>query len=362
MLRPKLVDTVLIYQQEPDTAHFAATNTGLITTFKVDPIVVNLLETLDGSRTVPEIHALFGSQMGYQPELINSALDVLTEHGFLDEEADLTPPADFTGEEVARFDRQIRLFHELGAAEPYDCQRRLRESSVIVVGTGGTGSWIAFGLAAAGVGRLLLCDFDTVESSNLNRQVFFGPADVGRLKVDRLAERIREFSPQTEVEAHPLQLSESGEVFQLAQEGISMVMNCADQPAPELTAKWVSDVCLPLGIPHTLGGAYAARNGLIGPTVLPGKTACWYCFGRELTTDLLPAGARLVRKRTCPGGSVAPLSAVVANIEAWDAVCILSQCAPPPLAGRIGQLDFLTHEIQWRDLGRVSDCSGCGGL
>src|SRR5512134_2670339 len=97
-------------------------------------------------------------------------------------------------EEYRRYGRHLTL-PEVGEAG----QVRLRSSSALVVGAGGLGSPVALYLAAAGVGRITIVDFDVVDPSNLQRQVLFGTADVGRPKVEAAAARLRDLNPLVEI-------------------------------------------------------------------------------------------------------------------------------------------------------------------
>ena len=95
--------------------------------------------------------------------------------------------------EKERFSRQIALFGE-------EAQVKLKKSTVAVIGVGGLGSFAALYLAAAGVGRLILVDKEKVELSNLNRQILYWTRDIGEIKVEKAAEKIKEFYPEVEVE------------------------------------------------------------------------------------------------------------------------------------------------------------------
>ena len=93
-------------------------------------------------------------------------------------------------DEIERYGRHLVL-PEVGLQG----QERLKAGSVLVVGAGGLGSPISLYLAAAGVGRIVLVDFDRVEGSNLQRQILYGQKDLGRLKVEAAAERLRDLNP-----------------------------------------------------------------------------------------------------------------------------------------------------------------------
>src|SRR3954471_4000419 len=105
-------------------------------------------------------------------------------------------------QEVARYSRHL-IMPEVGMAG----QKRLKASSVLLVGAGGLGAPLALYLAAAGVGTLGLVDFDVVDFTNLQRQVVHGTKDVGRPKLDSAADRIKDINPNVSVERHPTKLT-----------------------------------------------------------------------------------------------------------------------------------------------------------
>src|SRR6266508_3730711 len=107
----------------------------------------------------------------------------------------------FTPDQVARYARHL-ILPEVGGAGP----RKLLSSSVLLLGAGGLGSPAGLYLAAAGVGRIGIVDFDRVDLSNLQRQLLHRSKDVGRLKVESAADTIVEINPDVKVETHPVQL------------------------------------------------------------------------------------------------------------------------------------------------------------
>src|SRR5215475_7060242 len=106
-----------------------------------------------------------------------------------------------SNEEIRRYSRHL-IMPEFGM----EGQRRLKESSVLLVGAGGLGSPLGLYLAAAGVGRIGLVDFDRVDASNLQRQIIHGTSDIGRPKLDSAADRITELNPHVQVDRHPVRL------------------------------------------------------------------------------------------------------------------------------------------------------------
>ena len=102
-----------------------------------------------------------------------------------------------TPEQIQRYSRHLTL-PQVGV----EGQQRLSDASVLLVGAGGLGSPLAVYLAAAGVGRIGIVDFDVIDVSNLQRQILYDSADVGRPKVELAAQRVRGINPLVEVDAH----------------------------------------------------------------------------------------------------------------------------------------------------------------
>src|SRR6266496_5023438 len=111
-------------------------------------------------------------------------------------------PTGFTPEQVQRYARHL-ILPEVGGAG----QRKLLETSVLLLGAGGLGSPAAMYLAAAGIGRIGILDFDVVDASNLQRQILHGTADLGRLKVESAADTLRQLNPDLDVVEHRIHLN-----------------------------------------------------------------------------------------------------------------------------------------------------------
>ena len=138
--------------------------------------------------------------------------------------------------------------------------------------------------------------------------------------------------------------SEPDDVGLLA-DGADLVINCADRPSVALTSDWVSAACLARRIPHIVGGAYAYHVGSLPLTVLPGRTSCWQCARDDVGGET----REMIGGRPGAGPSLAMFSAVTANIAAYDAVRVLIGL-PPVTAGRLGEVDFRTLALRWREI------------
>ena len=173
-----------------------------------------------------------------------------------------------TVEEIQRYCRQI-LIPQMGE----EGQEKLKRAKVFIAGAGGLGSPVSIYLAAAGVGHLRLVDHDTVDLTNLNRQIAHWTADVGRRKVDSAQEKLSKLNPNATVEALSVTISEEN-VSELVQ-GFDLIVDAMDN----LPIRYLlNQTAIARGIPFFHG----AVNGFEGRamTVIPGKTACLRCLYR----------------------------------------------------------------------------------
>src|SRR4051812_43254439 len=174
---------------------------------------------------------------------------------------------EFSPEELARYGRQVKL-PEVGL----EGQAKLKASSVLIVGVGGLGSPLALYLAAAGVGRLGLVDGDTVEASNLQRQVLYAEADIGEPKVKAAAARLRAQNPHIEIAALAGKLGEDNAIGLIR--GYDLVADCSDNFA---TRYVVSDAAALLGKPEVYG-AVSRFTGELSVFDIKGGFPCYRCL------------------------------------------------------------------------------------
>jgi molybdopterin-synthase adenylyltransferase len=331
--------------------------------YEVSEAVIALVARLDGTDSVTELVA---SLVPSHPELTVAAaaevLGVLDADGLLDWwPSEPVSPA-LSPLEQAVYRRQMDFFREFSgdALGPARMQGRLRDATVAILGVGGTGTWFATYLALCGVRNLRLVDPDVVESSNLSRQLTFGIADVGRPKAHAAAATLgAQFGELLDVEAIACRVH-GPETISPIVDGCDLVVNCADEPDIDTASEWVAEACMPRGIPHLVGGGYDGHTGLIGPMILPGRSACWECFQTHHRARHRPMPLRYItptrRRHT---GAFAPLAALVTSVQSWDAVRVLSGGNRSLLADRHGEVDFESLSIRWTEVPRVPDCPLC---
>jgi sulfur-carrier protein adenylyltransferase/sulfurtransferase len=247
----------------------------------------------------------------------------------------------FTEDQVRRYARHI-ILPGIGG----DGQQRLMESRVLVIGAGGLGSPAAMYLAAAGVGTIGLVDFDSVELSNLQRQLLHDTADVGRPKVESARDRLTELNPNVEVVVHETLLS-SGNAFEVLG-GYDVVLDGTDNfPVRYL----VNDATQMLGIPLVYGSIYQWEGQ--ASVFLPGQeTPCYRClFPEPPPPGTVPSCAE--------GGVFGVLPGIIGSIQAVEAIKLVLGVGES-LAGNLILYDALSNEFTAVKLRWDPDCPVCG--
>jgi molybdopterin/thiamine biosynthesis adenylyltransferase len=356
----------LIVQREDDELLFLFSASRLVKRFVVDDLVIRALPKLDGTNTVADLVDALGGDPASTIEDLHVMLGVLEDENILSKVSDHNAVAAGTlGTSRAEFyDRQVRILQDFcdeGLGESTEgavLQQRIGQATAVVCGLGGTGSWVAHSLAAAGVGTLRLCDFDRVEPSNLTRQVLFSMSDIGRLKTEAAADRIGAINPYVRVQAFNREIQCSGDLADLVV-GADVVINAADQPSPNSISAWVAQGCWPTAVPHIMGSGYSYNMGILGTTILPGETACWECVRAETFTDHGRDRSTTFIGRRERGGALGPLSGLVGNILAWEGIRVIAGL-PAGLAGQWAELDYWPLQVRTRDIPRRPHCPNCG--
>ena len=228
-----------------------------------------------------------------------------------------------------------------------------------IVGCGALGSWTAAGLACAGVGRLVLVDDDTVELSNLNRQLLFRRADVGRRKVDAAADALTAFNPGLEVERVHTRIASAADVERLAR-GADLVVGTADHP-PLQIARWLNAGCTAAGVPHVTAAQFGSMVRL-GPLYRPGITGCHACE-EQAARDAYPDYDALVAyraERKIVAATMGPPSGLVGSVLSMDALHLITGAATPSTQGRALVVDMRDLSTTAEELVRREDCEVCG--
>lgn len=245
----------------------------------------------------------------------------------------------FSEEQIRRYSRHI-ILPEVGGKG----QKRLLSSSVLLVGAGGLGSPAALYLAAAGVGKLGIVDFDSVDLSNLQRQILHHGHDVGRPKVESAIEAIRDVNPDVQVIPHTVRLSSENILDVIA--GYDVIVDGTDNFP---TRYLINDACVLAGKPNVHGSIF--RFDGQASVFLPGK-GCYRCLYPE------PPPPGMVP--SCQeAGVLGVLPGLVGVIQAIETIKLLLGVGDS-LAGRLLLIDTLSMDFREVRLRRSPDCPICG--
>lgn len=247
---------------------------------------------------------------------------------------------ELTREEILRYSRHL-LIPEVGM----DGQRKLKGSAVLVIGTGGLGSPVALYLAAAGVGRIGLVDYDVVDASNLQRQVIHGTAGIGVLKVESARQRMLDLNPDIQVDVYNEPFT-SANARRIA-ESYDLIIDGTDNfPTRYLT----NDLCVLIGKPNVYGSIYRFDGQV---SVFDAKRGpCYRClFPEPPPPGLVPSCAE--------GGVLGVLPGTIGTLQATEALKVLLGIGDP-LIGKLLLYNALDMTFEFVRLRKNPNCKVCG--
>jgi molybdopterin/thiamine biosynthesis adenylyltransferase len=243
-------------------------------------------------------------------------------------------------DQLLRYSRQIML-PDIEIAG----QEKLLAANVLVVGLGGLGSPAALYLAAAGVGHLLLADFDKVDLSNLQRQIAHGTGDIGRLKVDSARDAVLALNPDTRVTSIETRLDKSslGEVT----EGVDLIVDGSDNFETRFV---VNEVCVQTRTPLVSAAAVQLEGQIMVYDPRVPDCACYRCLYQDASDG---------RFNCAENGVAAPVVGIMGTVQAMEAMKLIAGFGET-LAGYL--LVFDARTIEWRKLKlpRNPKCETCG--
>ncbi len=224
-------------------------------------------------------------------------------------------------------------------------QQRLKDASVAIVGAGGLGSPAALYLAAAGVGRIGLIDYDVVDETNLHRQVIYGTSDVGEDKLAAAAARLTDLNPYVAIEVHDAQLTSANALQILA--AYDVVLDGTDNFP---TRYLVNDACVFLGKPNVYGSVFRFDGQV---SVFDARRGpCYRCLYPEPPPpDLIPSCA--------VGGVLGVLPGVVGTLQALETIKLIVGIGEP-LIGRLLLVDAMGTSFRQLKLKKDPRCAVCG--
>lgn len=249
-----------------------------------------------------------------------------------------------SNDEIARYSRHL-IMPEVGM----EGQRRLKAASVLMIGTGGLGAPVGMYLAAAGVGRIGIVDFDVVEASNLQRQIVHGTADIGRPKIESARDRLRDINPHIEIETHDTRLTSENALKIFA--NYDIVVDGTDNFP---TRYLVNDACVLTGKPNVYGSIFRfeGQASVFWAAAQNGQGSCYRClYAEPPPPGLVPSCAE--------GGVLGVLPGIVGAIQANETIKIILG-AESTLVNRLLLFDAWQMKFRELKLRKDPNCPVCG--
>ena len=243
-------------------------------------------------------------------------------------------------DEIRRYSRHL-IMPEVGIQG----QRKLKAASVLLIGTGGLGSPLALYLAAAGIGRIGLVDYDVVDETNLQRQVIHFSSDVGRTKLDSAAGKMSDLNPYLVIDKHNTPLTSENALELIA--GYDVIIDGTDNFP---TRYLVNDACVILGKPNVYGSIFRFDGQL---TVFDAKQGpCYRCmFPEPPPPGLVPSCAE--------GGVLGILPGTIGTLQATEAIKLILGIGEP-MIGRMLLYDALNMSFDMIKIRKNPKCPVCG--
>ena len=232
-------------------------------------------------------------------------------------------------EQLLRYSRQIML-----PAFDVEGQQRLLDATVLIVGLGGLGSPVSMYLAAAGVGHLILVDDDSVDVSNLQRQIVHTEQSVGVSKVESAARTLAALNHETRITSINQRVDDDA-LAALLQQGVDLVVDACDNFS---TRFMINRVCVKAGVPVVSGAAIRLEGQVAVFDSRRDNSPCYQCLYRGGDDEQMSCARN---------GVLAPLVGVIGSMQAIEAIKVLSGMGQD-LAGRLLLFDALGS--QWREL------------
>lgn len=315
---------------------------------------------LDGFRTVAEIaQSLQQEDSDWGTGKILEELERLNDLLLL-EDAAIPVDVRISENERMRYDRQLLFFaarEKNGTAFSMEIQEKIRRARVVLMGLGGYGSHIFYGLASLGVGSLTLVDCDRVDISNLNRQILYGESDVGMRKVDVVKDKAPQFNSQINYDFMDHRVSSPDDIVDLMR-GADLLVLAADSPREKIF-DWTNQAAYQAGVPVLFSLGVTPSILRIGPLVVPGKTACFRCAMPAISLSVDDPVVRFINGRS-RHGVIASHLMMAGGAAVLEILRHLTGFEPCRLYDRKLIVDVARYEMTMEPVRRRASCPFCG--
>lgn len=360
----KIKDSVDLFLSNDSYIMAYYMNTRQRKSFKVNTETVHLLETIDGEKNLYSIKNEMLEKYNVNPMFVEQVINLMLKNRIITET--VRNNTDILDQEnINRFSRQINYFSEFLSSEEdgIKAQKKTMESKIIIFGIGAVGGDIALELAMAGVGNIVLYDFDMVEISDASRHMYYNDRYIGIEKTDALYREIKKINQNINVRIVKESMKPDTDVEDLIRDS-DFVINTMDEPYIGYTASKISRVCIKHKIAHYVAGGFDAHLASTGELIIPYVTPCVECYADHFKESLKNWKPKKhpVKNRYTEIGSLACMSLFSAS---YACIEILKY-----LAGLLSMEDrfkirgeFLFHDMSltYLNVKKNPYCAICGG-
>lgn len=324
-------------------------------------LVLPVCERMDGTLTRDELIKAIGVDHEVTSQDVAEVVDFLIESGWVEDHG-ATPPAILSPRELERYGRSVQFQSWIDAtprSSRFELQAKLKASKVTILGVGGIGSAVAASLVASGVGRIHCADYDTIELSNLNRQLLYTESDLGRRKVEVAVERLSDMNRDVQVTGSDVKLSTPDDIVALIRGSHAFLLS-AD--TPHEIVRWASAAMVRVGIPMIMG-TYTGPMLSVG-TYIPNVTGCFVCvlIAEQERLGAMGQSDLLTHDQGVSGFNpvMAPTAQMAGHFAAMEIIFLLLGMRVQT-AGRILHRNFLDYDHQYYiDIAPQPTCPVCG--
>lgn len=358
---PKLKDSIIYYLNEGMATLRVSDNLARVEDHS--GFYSKLLPLLDGTLEYDDLVNLMKNENFPENKDIHRILQDMIDYGFL-ENSNHGNEEILNSYEEQRWSRNIDFFgfYAKYNTNKQDYQKKLINSKVTLLGCGGLGSHILLELAALGIGKVDIVDFDCIELSNLNRQILYRERDIGKSKVLTAKFNIKEFNSKIQINAISKKINSAEDIINIIN-GSDLVICVADKPR-NFIIDWLNTACTNKKIPFINGGLDIKR--CVFYSVIPGKSGCVSCWRHTLlssnpiASEIISIDKDLDKNFATPAPALVPLVAIAAGAMTAEAVRILTSIQPPAMSNQLKEYNFDTGDIttieKWE---KIANCESC---
>lgn len=322
--------------------------------------ISDLICLLDGNHSINQIASILAHK-GYDIDDKNiiEVLEYLSDSNLLEDSQEYQRCLQsniLSSHEADRYNRQILLFQSLlGKYEfAFDAQQKLKNTRVSLIGLGGIGSYAFYGLSAMGFGFIRGIDFDTVDVSNLSRQILYSEGDVGKFKVDVAKEKAHSINSTIDYEFLNFQINTVEDAIKVFQD-VDFIIVAADIPRGKIW-QMLSEAAFKTNKPALFLGS-AQTWVCCGPLIVPTTTPCYDCSCPELTHTNHPVAEFIKERYTTT--LIDPYNAIAASLGLLEAVKYITNIQECRVIGKRLLLDLGTYETFFVSGEKKEGCSIC---